>query len=175
VGQEVASLVEVEVRKSNKKLAGSLKAMEQSLALAASGFNRDMYPELGNPLKAALVDTLKSLNIRNAAQVVQAAFAESADEYHQSLIAKTVEYMQKSDDIRNELAKVMAGATPDTDFDDEDEDEDVGLEDDEPIDDEDEESSFQVRSAYSSLTQPTRRVKGAKQEVKSSLFPKIVG
>lgn len=180
---EVASAVAKEKKRLQSNYSGDLKALKQCISMAASGFNRDMYPETGNELKATLVEVLSSLNIKNPAKVVQSAFSECADAYHANLISKAMELMSKPLEVRNELAKVLASNSLDMPEDEEDELdiesdlEDLDLEggDDDVGDDEDdgEEASFEVRSAVTSrLAVPASRTATKGVKARSSLFPK---
>ena len=177
---EVASAVAKEKKRLQANYSGDLKALKQCVSMAASGFNRDMYPEMGNELKATLVETLASLNIKNPAKVVQSAFSECADAYHSNLITKAMELMAKPLEVRNELAKVLASNSLDMPEDDDDDELDIQSELDdldvpegEQDDEEDEEASFEVRSAVTSrLANPASRTAKQGLTTRSSLFPK---
>lgn len=100
---------------SKGKLSTSLKkhqdVVKQSLEIASLGFTRDAYAnEVSNPLKEAVLSTLKSLGVDTLTATVktQQIFAEAGDEYADVLLAKATEIASLSQPLRTQLMQTFA-------------------------------------------------------------------
>jgi hypothetical protein len=184
---EVAKVIASEKRKMQAAMAGDKKLLRQCLEIASSGYNRDMFKEEGNALKAELHSVLASLNVKNPSKVIQSVFAAAADSYHNQLLNKAFELASMPKEVRQELAKALCGINPDMDDgDDEDVSEEAedfaGTDDDTDVagdetdgeDEAEEQSSFEVRSSVSRrLSVPVTASAERHQTPRSGgLFPK---
>ena len=81
-----------------------------ALATSAVGLNKGFFSET-NPLKAAMYSALSSAGLKNAEVLIDNVFAENADDYHRTLLAKSFELLRKPVEARDEISKAIMTAS----------------------------------------------------------------
>jgi hypothetical protein len=89
-----------------------LSAFEHGLKIASVGSIKGVWSEFSNPIRDALVQDLKRLAVVSPEQVVDRAFSEHGSAYLKMILSKAQELAEKSDDIRNETARLVRDAKP---------------------------------------------------------------
>lgn len=112
----VAALVRKKVQAAaedfNEK-GDSLRAdLEQCVAIAAAGLNRNFFSKHENVLRKGFIQALTTAGVRNSERVVAGVFARFGDDYHRTLLALATDLMKKSVDVRNELAEAIQETNP---------------------------------------------------------------
>lgn len=93
-------------------LANLTEDMRQSLSIALCGLNRGFFTN--NPLRSTLKAKILASGVTEdeAESVLDEAFEESGDDYVEALREETSKIMQKSQDVRNELAHTIMQVRP---------------------------------------------------------------
>lgn len=119
--------------------------MRQSLQIAMAKLNRNMTDKT-NSLKGELFEALSALGIRGGEKVIELAFTRAGDEYATEVLAEALSLASKPNEVRDEIAKVVAASEPI----------EPELDDDLDADEELEESQFEVTSSTRRLSRGVR-------------------
>jgi hypothetical protein len=84
-----------------------LEEMRACLSVAALIINKNIDRELTNPLRDALVGSLRNLNVRSADTVVDQAFIAASEDYIRTVLAKADNLYQQPLETRNEIARFV--------------------------------------------------------------------
>ena len=125
--------------------------MEQSLAIAAVGINRQFFKASKNELRANLEAEFTRMGVRGAGKVIRAMFAQHGVAFAQEILTLAKRISAMPEQVRDEYASAL-DLTNDEDFEVEDEitsDTDDGFED---------EAEDQPMSVTAALATPMRRV-----------------
>lgn len=112
VRARVKSLVESQVAVVEKAASTYRDDLTQSLSLAATALNRNLFRSQTNPLKAAMTQALTRAGVENARAVTEQVFAAHGDEYNRSLLALAADLQSKPVEYRNTLAQSMGDINP---------------------------------------------------------------
>lgn len=143
VNVTASKVVNKRVEAKVKKLNASVRAeqaqydqtLEQSLAIASVGIQRQYFKDAKNPLKAALVEQLESAGVRGANRLVAAVFAKHGVPYTKEVLGLAKRLSAMSQDARNAFASAL-DMTSEEVADDEGLDEEIIASEDEGIDNE---------------------------------------
>jgi hypothetical protein len=125
----VEAKVATQVNAKMQALARRDEAMDQSMAIASVGINRQYFKGASNELKAALETQLNQMGVRGASRMVRAAFAEHGVSYAKSIVTLAQKISAMPEEVRNQYASAL-DLTNDEDFDDGiDEDMEASIED----------------------------------------------
>ena len=125
--------------------------MEQSLAIAAVGINRQFFKASKNELRASLESEFTRMGVRGAGKIIRAMFAQHGVAFAQEILTLAKRISAMPEQVRDEYASAL-DLTNDEDFEVEDEitsDLDEGFEDD---------AQEQPMSVTAALASPMRRV-----------------
>lgn len=118
-----AKVVEAKVTASLKKQmeasATKEKAMEQCLAIAAVGINRQFFKDAKNELKTALESELVHAGVRGGSRIVRAMFAQHGVSYARAILTLASKLSAMPEVVRNQYAEAL-DMTSDGDFEPED-------------------------------------------------------
>ena len=89
------------------KVAGMRDEFKTCMATVLAGMNKNFWRDVENPLKGSLFAKLEDVGISNPDQLIETAFAESADAYFDVVLSKAIEFMDKPTDAREEIAKAI--------------------------------------------------------------------
>ncbi len=115
----VEAKVKSQINAKMEALARRDAALDQSMAIAAVGINRQFFKGTQNELKAALETQLNQMGVRGASRLIRAAFAEHGVSYAKSLVTLAQKISAMPEDVRNHYAEAL-DLTNDEDFDDAD-------------------------------------------------------
>lgn len=87
-----------------KEQADHDKVMQQSLAIASVGLNRNMFKDQQNTLRQELTAQFEALGIRNASRIVKAAFADYGVDYAKKLLVIANDVAKMPEQTRDSLA-----------------------------------------------------------------------
>lgn len=120
------------------------KSLNQCLAIASVGINRKYFKDVENKLASELIADLQNAGVRNAKQVVNAAFAQNGIEYAKTLVTLANKLSEMPEQTRNQFAEALDMVDDEGEF-LESEAEDMDQEDDVPdfVDAEDEDGDFE--------------------------------
>lgn len=122
VAQEMAT-----IKSQETATLDDIKAdLQQCLAIASLGLNKNFFKGKDNALKAGFYEELSNAGVVNPAKVVERVFAHYSESYITTLLATAEELMAKSIDVRNQLAEAVDGINS-VDVADDDEAEDTDL------------------------------------------------
>lgn len=130
----VKAKVEAQVQAKMESLAKHDGVMEQALAIAATGINKNFFTGHTNVLRAALETELEQAGVRGGTRLVRAMFAQHGVSYAKALLTVAKKISAMPEDVRNSYVDAldMSGddveADLDTDEDDDQEDLDVEVE-----------------------------------------------
>lgn len=113
----VEAKVATQVNAKMQALASRDEAMDQSLAIAAVGINRQYFKGASNELKAALETQLTQMGVRGASRMIRAAFAEHGVSYAKSIVTLAKKISAMPEEVRDQYASAL-DMTNDEDFDD---------------------------------------------------------
>lgn len=103
--------VQKEVHKTTaamrKVQAGNAEALEQSLAIAAVGINRNMFKGVENELRAALEGEFRRLGIRGANRIVAHAFAEHGPAYAKTILELANKISAMPEQVRDSYSEAL--------------------------------------------------------------------
>lgn len=154
----VKAKVEKEVTARLETLAGRDAVMEQSLAIAATGINKQFFRDVPNELKAHLITELEHAGVRNASRIVRAAFSDHGTSYAKSILTLAKKISAMPDEVRDNYVTALDMTDGGADLEVEDElpisDNDVDVEDDFI---EEEVPVVASRSLKAALAQPLQR------------------
>lgn len=113
----IDNYIEARASKEHEQELSSVKQnysadMQQSLELAATGLSRGLFAQHAHTVKQRLVQDLTAANVRNAQHVVDKAFAATEDQYVATLMAIAQNLVEKSPEVRNQLAETIASLRP---------------------------------------------------------------
>lgn len=94
------------------KIAAFTGNFKHAFNVVIAGLNKNFFSELDNPLKMSLYASLKERGIDDAVEVIEDAFASSADKLFQVAVAKTEELLAKPKEVVDELARTIASVNP---------------------------------------------------------------
>ena len=104
----VTASASAELASLSKKSARMQEVLSQSLAIAASALNCNLFPEHPNPLKTAIGVQLAGLGVQQPDSIVEAAFSSAGREYASTLLTLANDLASKGDEYRNTLAASLA-------------------------------------------------------------------
>jgi hypothetical protein len=113
----VEAKVATQVNAKMKALASRDEALDQSLAIAAVGINRQYFKGTTNELKAALETQLTQMGVRGASRMIRAAFAEHGVSYAKAIVTLAKKISAMPEEVRDQYASAL-DMTNDEDFDD---------------------------------------------------------
>lgn len=113
----VEAKVATQVNAKMKALASRDEALDQSLAIAAVGINRQYFKGTSNELKAALETQLAQMGVRGAGRMIRAAFAEHGVSYAKAIMTLAKKISAMPEEVRDQYASAL-DMTNDEDFDD---------------------------------------------------------
>ena len=87
-----------------KEQADHDKVMQQSLAIASVGLNRNMFKDQENTLRQELTAQFEALGVRNASRIVKAAFADFGVDYAKKLLVIANDVAKMPEQTRDSLA-----------------------------------------------------------------------
>ena len=87
-----------------KEQAAHDKIMQQSLAIASVGLNRNMFKDQENTLRQELTAQFEALGVRNASRIVKAAFADFGVDYAKKLLVIANDVAKMPEQTRDSLA-----------------------------------------------------------------------
>jgi hypothetical protein len=96
------------LRQEKETLGESIK---QCLKISGMEILKNLSGATPNPVRAALVEELNGLNVREAGKVVDYAFAKTGEPLILAIVAKAMELLDKPVAVRNEIAKYVSEAT----------------------------------------------------------------
>lgn len=96
----------------NEKEDSMQEDMEQCVAIAAAGLNRNFFKKHENALRKGFIQALTTAGVRNAERVVSGVFNRHSDDYHSTLLSVASDLMKKSVAVRNELAEAIKDSNP---------------------------------------------------------------
>jgi len=100
-----------ELEAGYKAKAASLSDdFKSSIAVVLAGMNKNFWKDIENPLKGTLFSKISDCGISDPSSVIESAFAESGDAYFETVLAKAIEFMQKSTEAREEIANAIGDA-----------------------------------------------------------------
>ena len=111
----VASLQAQSSKKLAAKVAQHSSVLQESLEIAALGFNRDAFAsEVSHPIKDSVMDLLTGMGVDKvtAAFQVQEAFSRSGDAFVEALLNKAHEIAGYSPTVRSQLTSTFASLAP---------------------------------------------------------------
>lgn len=82
-----------------------------ALSTAARAIDIGYYQDVTHPVKDRLLATFSQLGVRNAGELINAAFASSGDEYVQLLVDRARDVMSYDVQVQNDFTKVVASAS----------------------------------------------------------------
>lgn len=82
------------------------------LGMAVAGINKNLFPEIGNPLKDHLFTNMKTAGLPQvtATSVIEKSFTEASAGYFDTIFEKATEYMGLTKEARQEISKTVASA-----------------------------------------------------------------
>lgn len=110
-------MLQAESRVSEVREAFEAERLEYSnrflaaLATASLGINRQVFRGVENPTARYLVASLSAAGVRNAEELVNDAFVQTADMYNKTLIAKASDLVSGSVESQNSVAEMVASAS----------------------------------------------------------------
>lgn len=113
----VEAKVATQINAKMKALASRDEALDQSLAIAAVGINRQYFKGSPNELKAALETQLSQMGVRGAGRMIRAAFAEHGVSYAKAIMTLAKKISAMPEEVRDQYAAAL-DMTNDEDFDD---------------------------------------------------------
>ena len=113
----VEAKVATQVNAKLQALASRDEALDQSLAIAAVGINRQYFKGATNELKAALETQLNQMGVRGASRMIRAAFAEHGVSYAKAIVTLAKKISAMPEEVRDQYASAL-DLTNDEDFDD---------------------------------------------------------
>lgn len=149
----VKAKVEAGVKNKVAALAAKDEALQQCLAIAAVGINRQFFKDSKNELKANLESELVNAGVRGGARIVRAMFAQYGVSYARSILTLANKLAEMPEVVRNQYAEAL-DMTSEGDFEPEEEIEsDVDMEEDM--------EDFDPVSVSAALHNPIRKDVGA--------------
>jgi len=115
----VKAKVEAGMKDKLEAIAKQNKAMEQSLAIAAVGINKQYWKDVPNELKASLITELEQAGVRGAKRLVSSVFASHGVSYARQILALAQRIAAMPEEVRDNHAESL-DMTSDGDFDDDD-------------------------------------------------------
>lgn len=106
VKQNLEASIEAERAKFSITAAEMRERFDRCFGIAAVGINKDVFKK-DNPVRTALIASLKNMRVRNAEHIVTAAFNEHGETYLDNISEKAAELMEKSDETLDEMAKAV--------------------------------------------------------------------
>ena len=121
-----AEILNKRVTAKAEKLTAAVRAehqarsevLEQCLAIAAVGINRQYFRDTRNELRAALIEELETANVRGADKLVRRIFASKGVDYAKAILTLAMKLTSKSDEVRAEYVEAL-DLTSDGEVDDE--------------------------------------------------------
>jgi hypothetical protein len=148
----VKAKVEAQVTARMDSLAKRDSVLEQSLAIAATGINKQFFKGVNNELKAGLETELEQAGVRGASRIVRAMFAQHGVSYAKAILtlAKRISAMPEEvrDNYVDALDMTSDGEVCSDVMDDEPDDEDEVLD---VID------NVEATTVHAALSNPLRR------------------
>lgn len=111
----VASMQAKSAKRVANKISEYSSVLQESLEIAALGFNRDAFAsEVSHPIKDSVMDLLTGLGVDKvtAAFQVQEAFSRSGDAFVEALLNKAHEIAGYSPTVRSQLTSTFASLNP---------------------------------------------------------------
>lgn len=110
-----AEILNQRVAAKAKKLTAGVRAehnaraevLEQCLAIAAVGINRQYFKDTRNELRAALIEELETAGVRGADRLVRRVFASKGVEYAKAILTLATKLTNKSDEVRAEYVEAL--------------------------------------------------------------------
>ncbi len=133
----VNAKVAASMNKRIEAMAKKERAMEQCLAIAAVGINRQFFKDAKNELKANLETELVQAGVRGGARIVRAMFAQYGVSYAHSILALANKLTAMPEVVRDQYAEAL-DMTSEGDFEEPEElesdfEDDEGMEEFDPI------------------------------------------
>lgn len=100
--------------KLSEAITEQTERFRQSLSIAALASVKGVWNHIANPVREQLVTSLETSGFEGAATVVDNAFAQGGPDFIKSLLTAALDYSNKSDSVREEIAHMVANATPRT-------------------------------------------------------------
>lgn len=107
IDKQVTAGVQAETAKMEQAKADLRADYAHALQIAGVGLNKGFFANRSNPLKAALFDVLTQAGVRNAAPLIDTAFASVGEAFTAELLDTTEEVLDKSPELRDELAATL--------------------------------------------------------------------
>jgi hypothetical protein len=110
-----AEVLNKRVEAKAKKLTAAVQAeanarsevLEQCLAIAAVGINRQYFKDTRNELRASLIEELESANVRGADKMVRRVFASKGVDYAKAILMLAMKLTNKSEEVRAEYVEAL--------------------------------------------------------------------
>ena len=107
----MTSEIEKEMSSIKAEIANDRKSLEakfkQCFITASLGIQKGFFPECSNNLKAGFFEAMSSLGVQDAHLVIDNVFAKEGEDFLGSILSKTEELFGKSQESRNEIAKLV--------------------------------------------------------------------
>ena len=110
IADRYRSVAEAKIKEEKDAVIASFqKDFFNSVNTVVVGFNKNFFKGEGNALKNALLNNLvvAGLPENTAASLIEKSFVESSSDFFGQLFDKTVEFMNKSDDAKSEIAQAI--------------------------------------------------------------------
>ena len=92
------------------KSASMREEFKSCIAVVLAGMNKNFFKDVDNPLKGSLYNKMKEIGVANPDQIIETAFADAADPYFDIVLTKAIDFMSKSPEAREEIAKAIGGS-----------------------------------------------------------------
>jgi len=79
----------------------------ETMAIVSAGMDKNFFAETGNPLKEAFWMAIKKAGISNPMPIIESAFSEGSTPYFQTILDKSVEYLNMSPEALAEIKKAI--------------------------------------------------------------------
>ena len=83
---------------------------KETFLMVLQGVNKNMFPDVQNTLKEALWTEMASVGIEEPQKVIEPVFDDKAEPFLENVFDKTLDYMNKGDDVLKEISKVVSSS-----------------------------------------------------------------
>lgn len=107
VASQVARKKEEVATASQRETRRFVDSFRQNAVIAGVGLNKGFWRGVNNPVRAALATAVERAGLRGGTKLVAEAFDKHGAEMVETLIARTLDLMAKSDEARKEIASAI--------------------------------------------------------------------
>jgi hypothetical protein len=94
----------------DSKKSELMNVLKQSISIASVAINKEVFKGTENPLKTELIAKLERNGVDQPALLVNAAFEAATGKYIETVLSEAYKLVEKSDESRNEIAKMVEDA-----------------------------------------------------------------